>query len=277
MDQVAYQRTLDACSLATDLDMMPAADMTEIGERGINLSGGQKQRISLARCLYANASIYLFDDPLSAVDAHVGKHIFDQVIGPTGLLKNKTRLLVTNSLGFLPEVDEIWMVKDGRIVEKGTFAELNSMCGVFTEFIKSHLATQKMGDATQRKRKQSNSIAEQVVGVSLNQRIGDCSVMEETSTEAGGITMTVLKEYLMAWSLWFVVLFMVLTLVSCGFEMGAKFWLSDWTNGVMTKPVKAIESRFYQLGIYVMLSTVASRCDILLKPITFNYLYVPFY
>ena len=68
---------------------MPAGDTTEIGEKGINLSGGQKQRISLARSVYANADIYLLDDPLSAVDAHVGKSIFDQVIGPNGILKDK--------------------------------------------------------------------------------------------------------------------------------------------------------------------------------------------
>ena len=68
---------------------MPAGDTTEIGEKGINLSGGQKQRISLARSVYSNADIYLLDDPLSAVDAHVGKSIFDQVIGPNGILKDK--------------------------------------------------------------------------------------------------------------------------------------------------------------------------------------------
>ena len=57
--------------------------------QGINLSGGQKQRVSLARAVYQNNDIYLLDDPLSAVDAHVGKHIFDRVIGPEGLLRNK--------------------------------------------------------------------------------------------------------------------------------------------------------------------------------------------
>lgn len=63
--------------------------------QGINLSGGQKQRISLARAVYNSADVYLLDDPLSAVDAHVGKHIFDNIIGPNGLLKSKTRLMVS--------------------------------------------------------------------------------------------------------------------------------------------------------------------------------------
>ena len=65
--------------------------MTEIGEKGINLSGGQKQRVSLARAVYFDADIYLLDDPLSAVDSHVGKHIFDKVIGPKGKLRKKVR------------------------------------------------------------------------------------------------------------------------------------------------------------------------------------------
>lgn len=88
-DKRLYEKVLKACSLKQDLDIMPAGDRTEIGEKGINLSGGQKQRISLARSIYSEADIYMLDDPLSAVDSHVGKHIFDSVIGPRGLLKNK--------------------------------------------------------------------------------------------------------------------------------------------------------------------------------------------
>ena len=84
-----YSGIVDACSLRTDLDLLQMGDLTEIGEKGINLSGGQKQRVALARAVYNNADIYIMDDPLSAVDAHVGKHIFDNVIGSKGLLKNK--------------------------------------------------------------------------------------------------------------------------------------------------------------------------------------------
>lgn len=89
LDQEKYERILDACALRTDLNILPAGDSTEIGEKGINLSGGQKQRVSLSRAVYNDADIYLLDDPLSAVDAHVGKHIFEQVIGPKGLLSSK--------------------------------------------------------------------------------------------------------------------------------------------------------------------------------------------
>ncbi len=89
MKETVYETVLEACALEQDLKMLPAGDMTEIGEKGINLSGGQKQRVSLARAVYADRDIYLLDDPLSAVDSHVGKHIFHKVLGPDGLLRNK--------------------------------------------------------------------------------------------------------------------------------------------------------------------------------------------
>ncbi|KAL1466255.1 hypothetical protein MTO96_042863, partial [Rhipicephalus appendiculatus] len=98
MERDRYNRTLEQCALQSDLNVLPGGDLTEIGEKGINLSGGQKQRVSLARAVYNDADIYLLDDPLSAVDSHVGKHIFDQVIGPKGVLKDKTRLLVTHGI-----------------------------------------------------------------------------------------------------------------------------------------------------------------------------------
>ncbi|KAL4686036.1 hypothetical protein H8959_001633 [Pygathrix nigripes] len=95
-DKTRYLQVLHCCSLNRDLELLPFGDMTEIGERGLNLSGGQKQRISLARAIYSDRQLYLLDDPLSAVDAHVGKHIFEECIKKT--LRRKTVLLVTHQL-----------------------------------------------------------------------------------------------------------------------------------------------------------------------------------
>ncbi len=120
-DKKRYEKVTHACALVADLAMLPAGDQTEIGEKGINLSGGQKQRVSLARAVYSGADIYIFDDPLSAVDSHVGKHIFDNVMGTHGVLSNKTRFLVTHSLSFLPKVDEIYVMMNGEITEKGSY------------------------------------------------------------------------------------------------------------------------------------------------------------
>ncbi|KAG0272579.1 hypothetical protein BGZ96_005261, partial [Linnemannia gamsii] len=106
-DEAKYRHVLFACGLEPDIAMLPGGDMTEIGERGINLSGGQKQRVSLARAAYDDADIYLLDDPLSAVDAHVDHHLWENLIGPSGLLKSKARVLVTHGTHHLREMDQI--------------------------------------------------------------------------------------------------------------------------------------------------------------------------
>ncbi|XP_052772990.1 multidrug resistance-associated protein 1-like isoform X2 [Mya arenaria] len=139
-DVSRYQEVIQACALQADLDIMPAGDQTEIGEKGINLSGGQKQRVSLARAVYQDRDLYLLDDPLSAVDSHVGKHIFDNIIGPNGLLKHKTRVLVTHGVGFLPYVDTIVVLVDGMVSEMGSYRQLLSHDGAFAQFLKNYLS-----------------------------------------------------------------------------------------------------------------------------------------
>ncbi|XP_042073259.1 ATP-binding cassette sub-family C member 12 isoform X2 [Haplochromis burtoni] len=95
-DQARYDSVVDVCSLRADLSILQYGDQAEIGERGLNLSGGQKQRISLARAVYSNRDIFLLDDPLSAVDAYVGKHIFEECIKKE--LRGKSIILVTHEL-----------------------------------------------------------------------------------------------------------------------------------------------------------------------------------
>ncbi|KAK9886060.1 hypothetical protein WA026_014842 [Henosepilachna vigintioctopunctata] len=140
-DKPRYEKVIEACALKSDLEMLPAGDNTEIGEKGINLSGGQKQRVSLARAVYADADVYYLDDPLSAVDSHVGKHIFEHVIGPKGMLKGKTKVLVTHAITYLPQVDQILVMKEGEISETGTYKQLLDKKGAFAEFLVNHLNT----------------------------------------------------------------------------------------------------------------------------------------
>ncbi|TFK72957.1 ABC transporter [Pluteus cervinus] len=133
-EEARYWRAVKDACLEPDLAMLPYGDMTEVGERGISLSGGQKQRLNICRTLYSNADIQIYDDPLSALDAHVGRAVFTNV-----LLGNpeKTRILVTHALHFLPQVDYIYVVADGRIVEQGTYESLlQTDEGAFSKFIK---------------------------------------------------------------------------------------------------------------------------------------------
>ncbi|XP_034367767.1 ATP-binding cassette sub-family C member 2 [Arvicanthis niloticus] len=174
-----YQQVLEACALLPDLEILPGGDMAEIGEKGINLSGGQKQRVSLARATYQNADIYILDDPLSAVDAHVGKHIFNKVVGPNGLLNDKTRILVTHGIHFLPQVDEIVVLGKGTILEKGSYRDLLSKKGVFAKNWKTFM-------------KHSESEGEATVNNDSEEEDDDCGLMptvEEIPEEAASLTM----------------------------------------------------------------------------------------
>ncbi|PIC15235.1 hypothetical protein B9Z55_022288 [Caenorhabditis nigoni] len=139
-DPEDYDRVVKNCELKEDLANLPAGDSTEIGEKGINLSGGQKQRVSLARAVYQNPDIVFFDDPLSAVDSHVGKHIFENVISSaTGCLATKTRILVTHGLTYLKHCDKVIVLKDGTISEMGTYQQLINNNGAFSEFLEEFL------------------------------------------------------------------------------------------------------------------------------------------
>ncbi|KAJ3163249.1 Canalicular multispecific organic anion transporter 2 [Geranomyces michiganensis] len=126
-----YKKIIDACALTRDLELFEAGDATEIGEKGINLSGGQKQRVALARAVYADADIYLLDDPLSALDQTVARHVWTRVLGPRGVLATKTRVLVTHHLGPLAQTDRIVVLEQGHTVEAGAFEDLIAQSGSF--------------------------------------------------------------------------------------------------------------------------------------------------
>ncbi|KAL7034207.1 hypothetical protein ACKWTF_007899 [Chironomus riparius] len=126
MDKDRYDKVVTACALNKDFEMFAHGDMTLIGERGSSLSGGQKARLSLARSLYRDADLYLFDDPLSAVDAHVGKHLFENCLSRSGFLgkQHSTRILVTHQVHFLKDADWLVLLKDGKIEKQGYAHEI---------------------------------------------------------------------------------------------------------------------------------------------------------
>ncbi|XP_057980497.1 ABC transporter C family member 3-like [Malania oleifera] len=136
MDRERYERILEACSLNKDLEVLSFGDQTVIGERGINLSGGQKQRVQIARALYQDADIYLFDDPFSAVDAHTGSHLFKECL--LGLLSSKTVIYVTHQVEFLPAADLILFMKDGRITQAGKYNDILNSGTDFMDLVGAH-------------------------------------------------------------------------------------------------------------------------------------------
>ena len=148
-----YAQTIECCALQADLDMLVAGDLTVIGERGINLSGGQKARIAMARAVYSDADICLLDDPLSAVDAHVGHKLFNDCIKV--MLKSKTVLLVTHQLQYVTHGDQLVVMQGGSILHFGTPQKLRTdgvdvaaLLEKFNEDLNKHVPPTDIGNGS---------------------------------------------------------------------------------------------------------------------------------
>ncbi|XP_041448153.1 probable multidrug resistance-associated protein lethal(2)03659 isoform X2 [Drosophila obscura] len=122
MDRRRYMKVVKKCALERDFELLPYKDKTIVGERGASLSGGQKARISLARAVYRETSIYLLDDPLSAVDTHVARHLFEQCM--RGYLRERIVILATHQLQFLQQADQIVIMDKGQVSAVGTYESL---------------------------------------------------------------------------------------------------------------------------------------------------------
>uniref|UniRef100_A0AAQ5XYZ7 ABC-type glutathione-S-conjugate transporter n=1 Tax=Amphiprion ocellaris TaxID=80972 RepID=A0AAQ5XYZ7_AMPOC len=217
-----YHRVLDACALLPDLDILPARDDTEIGEKGMNLSGGQRQRVSLARATYRRSDVYLLDDPLSAVDAQVGQHIFDRVIGPGGLLKGKTRVLVTHGLSFLSKADLVLVMEDGHISEMGSYMELMDRKGAFAKLIHTFSGTQRRESSTLKDKKNKNTVCRA-------QKTGPEWLLTQVFS-CLQVKLQMYREYFRTVGLTFIMTIVFL----CAFQQAASlaynYWLSLWAD-----------------------------------------------
>ncbi|RUS31387.1 hypothetical protein BC938DRAFT_477911 [Jimgerdemannia flammicorona] len=255
-DVTWYNQVIDACSLRPDFDILPAGDMTEIGERGINLSGGQRQRISLARAVYSRADVYLFDDPLSAVDAHVDRHLFDYAIGPHSLLKGRTRILVTNAIHHTNEVDHIVVIKKGHVVEEGNFPTLmdnhSHFFNLMTKRQSSRMSSLVLNPAAvaeammkfaleeDKKKKKWPENKDQDVKIGL-------LTTEEFRAE-GKVSLDVYTTYIKAATIPYALAFITAVFCSQGVSVGSRYWLQDWSATNVTTNINVA----YNLGIYAL-------------------------
>uniref|UniRef100_A0A4W5KZ77 ABC-type glutathione-S-conjugate transporter n=1 Tax=Hucho hucho TaxID=62062 RepID=A0A4W5KZ77_9TELE len=245
LEDSRFQATLEACALGPDLELLPGGDQTEIGEKGINLSGGQKQRVSLARAAYSQADVYLLDDPLSAVDSHVGKHLFEEVVGPTGILKDKTRILVTHGVSFLPYVDEIVVLKEGCVSEVGSYQSLKDRKGAFSEFLDTYAkeeGKQHTGECVSSNKqrettvhhyfKTSQSIRKTSRTVAKTIKRYDETGSHEAHHRKGrpSVKFSVYLQYLRAMGWGYATMFFLVYFIQNVAFIGQNLWLSDWTN-----------------------------------------------
>ncbi|XP_038050114.1 ATP-binding cassette sub-family C member 9-like [Patiria miniata] len=263
-----YRRVIAACDLEPDIAMLPAGDQTEIGEKGINLSGGQKQRISVARAMYSGRDIILLDDPLSALDVHVGSHLFEH--GILGILrkKKKTVILATNQLQYLAHADKILLMRDGRIAQEGTLQDLVAaepdLYSGYQKAVKEVTDLESDAKADEESREQEMmKIRKQISGqqpMSRDKEVGEACVerghlMAEEELERGSVSWRVYFYHAKACKLpiAFVIL-LVYPLEAC-IIASSSYWLSDWSEAGL-KYGNATDTAYY-VKVYAAISVAS--------------------
>jgi len=250
-EQVKYNEALIFSELIYDLKTLEGGDQTEIGERGINLSGGQKARLTLARALYQNSDIYLLDDTLSALDAHVGKKIMNNCI--LNYLKNKTRILVTHSLNFLHLMDRIIFMKEGKIIFNGTFDQFqnqhfyNNLGNLINKKTENndniHIKNAEINT------KENNIISNTDFQINNNE-IKKLTIKEDE--EIGSVKLSIYNRYAkyMGGKFFLFCVFLVMCIWQ-GEKSSSSYWVSYWSKD--ENKDKDTKTRWWYFGIYCSL------------------------
>ena len=235
-----YEKVLKACALEEDLQPLEDGDLTVVRDRGTPLSAGQKARISLARALYQDADIYLLDDPLSAVDAGVSRHLFEQCIRQA--LHEKITILVTHQLQYLKDASQILILKDGKIMKKGTFAEFPKP-GVDFEDIplkEKEAEPPPVPDSPTPSQASESSVESQENPRPLLEDAApqdqDAENIRVTlsleSRSEGKVGFKTYKNYFISGDNWFIIIFLILVNIAAQVSYVLQdWWLSSWANG----------------------------------------------
>uniref|UniRef100_A0A7N2MIM3 ABC-type xenobiotic transporter n=1 Tax=Quercus lobata TaxID=97700 RepID=A0A7N2MIM3_QUELO len=280
MEREKYEWILEVCSLKKDLEILSFGDQTLIGERGINLSGGQKQRVQIARALYQDADIYLFDDPFSAVDAHTGSHIFKECL--LGVLSSKTVIYITHQVEFLPAADLILVMKDGRVTQAGKYNDILNSGTDFMELVGAHekallaLDSVEAGSVSE-----STSMSKEVGnmsstnGVAQRQENTDVEtgktddtvgtkgqIIQEEEREKGKVGFSVYWKYITMTYRGILVPFILLGQVLFQLlQIGSNYWMA-WATPI-SKDMKPAVSGSTLMIVYVALAIGSSFCVLL--------------
>ena len=270
-----YAKIIRDCALEHDLKLLPQGDQTEIGEKGITLSGGQKARIGMARALYHDSEIFLLDDPLAAVDANVGRQLFDDCIvgsmlAPASHRPKRTVILVTNALQYLshPLVDRIVMLKEGSVIETGTFDELNSdESSQFRHYLDSFNKTrpekshqeeegQAAGEDMALGQVESTAVKRVNMKKEKSEIFKKASLMTDELQERE--TGTVSLSVYLAWAeatggLWTIGLIVLIFSFAEGTKLLSNWWLTFWS----AHGSESAESQMRFLGVYALINVVA--------------------
>ncbi|KNE61622.1 hypothetical protein AMAG_18659 [Allomyces macrogynus ATCC 38327] len=284
-----YQRAIKLASLERDLRPLDDGDQTEIGEKGINLSGGQTARVNLARAIYFDPDIVLLDDPLSAVDAHVGGYLFNETIA--GALCDKTIVLVTHALHFVPKANYVVNLKDGRIAEQGTFRKLVEADGDFAQQMKSFGGLDHHPDSDAESAQGSSSgsdyaadltvaIATESATPAVIAKAKEASVparlkadaagkaaphklMQAEERMAGAVDWYVYMAYFRATGgMLGVMIILAVLILSQVFRVGNDLWLAPWTGRTFEMSQGAYLGIYFMWGVLRAISYVINGMQV---------------
>ena len=270
-----YNLVVKLCELEPDVEMFPGGHETEIGDRGINISGGQKQRVAIARALYSDSDIYVIDDCLSALDAYVGKKIFDNVLN--GELKNKTKIMVTHQIHFIQELDQLILIDNGKIISQGKPKDV-----MLTEEFKNYTIDQEIQEHNKSQENSSESdnadeikfeknqdeIIEAVKNpvkkdIIDNKKLGTLTTVQKRFT--GQVDSSVYKFYIKngGYSIFLICLFLIL--VKTFLRFTADWWVGKWAE----KEYSSLSDSQY-IYIYAII-TIVYLIIIFVKSAIFGY------
>uniref|UniRef100_H0X343 ATP binding cassette subfamily C member 4 n=1 Tax=Otolemur garnettii TaxID=30611 RepID=H0X343_OTOGA len=239
-----YDKVIKACALKKDLQLLEDGDLTVIGDRGTTLSGGQKARVNLARAVYQDADIYLLDDPLSAVDAEVGKHLFELACLCQELWQKHSEFLVVHKIGALTWASRSIDNYNGEMVQKGTYTEFLKSGVDFGSLLKKENEDTEQPSVSETPTLRSRTFSESSIwsqqssrpslkdGAPEGQDTDDvqATLPEETRLE-GKVGFKAYKNYLTAGAHWTVIIFLILLNVAAHVAYILQdWWLSYWAN-----------------------------------------------
>lgn len=234
-----YRQVVKVCSLRTDFELLPYGDKTIVGERGVSLSGGQRARINLARAVYKDADIYLLDDPLSAVDTHVGKHLFEDCV--QGYLKKKTVILITHQLQYLDSVDQIVLLENGVVSACGSNETLQKSGLDFTKLMSEKENKEVVEEKPVIRTLGSRQSSIQSMASSCYDEVNTEFPVEVAETQTKGtVSGRVYRAYIAAGGGCLNGLFLLfMCLFSQALASGGDYWITYWVN---------MEEHFYSTG-----------------------------